>query len=203
MEQLFVLVLVGLFALAKWMMKGGEQFLEPAEKNVTTARPMPRGGSVTSSEEERMRKFLEALGVPPTVAPPRKINPRADAPSRPLAPVRPPPVLTPRIPRQTRRDQPRQPSRPTRRKIIPLPSSEPQRTEVFPTSPAQVIATMSAANASSTEFPTTEAAASMEKTTRESREDIRALLRNGRGLRDAVILREILGPPAGLSPARF
>jgi hypothetical protein len=179
-------------------MKGGEQFLEPPEKNEPTARPMPRRGSATNSEEERMRKFLEALGVPPTAMPPRKINPRTDVPARPLSPVRPPPVLLPRIPRQTPREQPRKATPRAIPEAAPALRSETRREE-FPILPSP----RTAVEPGTVEFPKTEEFASQEKTTRESREDVRALLRNGRGLRDAVILREILGPPPGLKPARF
>src|SRR5438067_12007559 len=42
------------------------------------------------SDEERIRKFLEALGQPPTTKPPPPIVPRTDIPPRPVAPVQPP-----------------------------------------------------------------------------------------------------------------
>src|SRR5438094_5958768 len=48
------------------------------------------------SDEQRIRKFLEALGQPPSSRPPPPVVPRTDIPPRPVAPVRPPPIPTAR-----------------------------------------------------------------------------------------------------------
>src|SRR5512133_1134315 len=42
------------------------------------------------TDAERIREFLEALGQPAGTAPPPKVQPRTQIPSRPLAPVQPP-----------------------------------------------------------------------------------------------------------------
>src|SRR6266436_5165844 len=49
----------------------------------------PRRARV-ESDEERIRKLLEALGQPPTSKPPPPVVPRTNIPPRPLAPVQPP-----------------------------------------------------------------------------------------------------------------
>src|SRR5213593_3449609 len=56
------------------------------------------------SDEQRIRKFLEALGQPPTSRPPPPVVPRTDIPVRPVAPVRPSPIPTVRniLTRKTR-----------------------------------------------------------------------------------------------------
>src|SRR6516225_8368223 len=60
-----------------------------------TRRPIQR--APRESDADRIRKFLEALGQPPSSTPPRPVVPRTDIPPRPLAPVQPPPVIMPRV----------------------------------------------------------------------------------------------------------
>src|SRR5437764_14328855 len=54
----------------------------------------PISGDADETDEQRIRKFLEALGQPTTSKPPAPVVPRTDIPPRPLAPVQPP---TPRL----------------------------------------------------------------------------------------------------------
>src|SRR6476661_11250498 len=56
-----------------------------------TLRPIQR--APRESDADRIRKFLEALGQPPSSTPPSPVLPRTDISPRPLAPVQPPPAL--------------------------------------------------------------------------------------------------------------
>src|SRR5580765_7950857 len=53
--------------------------------------PQPIQRAPRESDADRIRKFLEALGQPPSAPPPQPVLPRTDIPPRRLAPVQPPP----------------------------------------------------------------------------------------------------------------
>src|SRR3954467_6503599 len=63
----------------------------PSSPTPQTPRPIQRAPS--ESDADRIRKFLEALGQPPSSTPPSPVVPRTNVPPRPLAPVQPPPAL--------------------------------------------------------------------------------------------------------------
>src|SRR6058998_744727 len=76
------------------------------ESTSTREMPPPVLHPPTESDAERIRKFLEALGQPPTSRPPPPVVPRTDISPRPLAPVKPPiPQPSPPwiLPREERR----------------------------------------------------------------------------------------------------
>src|SRR2546421_3021466 len=71
----FLLLLV-LVALVRWLASKAKNENRPAQPP-PPSRPISRGGE-TQSEEERIRKFLEALGQPPGSTAP-KVAPRRRA----------------------------------------------------------------------------------------------------------------------------
>src|SRR6266571_606736 len=87
---LLLLALAGLFQLlGRAARKTSTDEEEPTPKPAPRmAKPIPRAPA--ESDEERIRKFLEALGQPATTRPPPPVAPRTHIPPRPLAPVRPP-----------------------------------------------------------------------------------------------------------------
>src|SRR6266513_6160771 len=87
---LLLLVLAGLFQL---LARAARKTSEDEEES--TPRPAPRmqkpiPRAPAESDQERIRKFLEALGQPPASTPPPPVVPRTNIPPRPLAPVQPP-----------------------------------------------------------------------------------------------------------------
>src|ERR1043166_3730535 len=66
-----------------------------------TPPPIPR--APTESNEEKIRKLLEALGQPPTSKPPAPVAPRTGIPPHPLAPVQPPISPLSQLSREKRR----------------------------------------------------------------------------------------------------
>ena len=168
-----------------------------------TPRPIQR--APRESDADRIRKFLEALGQPPTSTPPPPVAPRTDVPPRTLAPVQPPPVIPGawRLPRE-RREKPdvtqkespalEQPSR--LQQIVPRPVPPPAAPafEVHEALAVElqqppIIKTPVEAYAATTQAVAKRADFTM---------NIATLLVSKSGLREAILLREILGPPRGL-----
>ena len=149
-----------------------------------------------TSDTERIRKFLEALGQPTDSPPPPPVAPRTNVPARPLAPVTPPmPMVT--YPRKLKQPPPvpkiRLPepvATPAyQEKEFRLPPQEQsfevqerdQRPAPLPPALAPEVA-YAAAKKSEPKSPRPES-------------DLVQLLRSQSGLRNAIILREVFGPP--------
>jgi hypothetical protein len=195
LDNLLFLLLVAVAVLFQFLAKKAAKTGKDHTKRTSTSRtPTPRRRAPTESDEDRIHKLLEALGQPPTSRPPPPVVPRTDIPSRPLAPVQPP--ISPLS--QLRREKSR------KREIIPkeIPppptgrSAEkmvPRAFEVhqgpFPIAPPPIFKAPAQADAGVTR---TIAKAEVRRT------DVATLLASTSGLRHAIILREILGPPRGL-----
>jgi hypothetical protein len=193
---LLVAVAVLFQFLAKTVSKTGKDQTKrtstPIPRTPTPMRRAPR-----QSDEEQIRKLLEALGQPPSSRPPQPVVPRTDIPPRSLAPVQPP--LSPFS--QLRREKAR------KREVIPK-EIRPSRTSTG----EEKIAPPKITSAPAFEVhqgpspiappPAVGTVAGMTQTvvkTDESSIDITTLLASTSGLCNAIILREILGPPRGLS----
>jgi hypothetical protein len=179
-----LLVAVGIFfqLLAKAAGKTGKNQTRRTSTPVPrTPPPIPR--APTESNEEKIRKLLEALGQPPGSRPPPPVLPRTDIPPRPLAPV--PPPMSPLS--QLRREKSR------KREIKGIPPPQPL------TSAAKTVPTFEVHEGSSPieQAPTVKTATRAIAKIEEARIEIVTLLASKSGLRDAIILREILGPPRG------
>lgn len=195
LDSLLFLLLVAVAVLFQFLAKTAGKTGKDQTKSTPTPRtptPMPR--APTESEEDRIRKLLEALGQPPTSRPPPSVVPRTDIPPRPLAPVQPP--ISPFS--QLRREKSRK--REITRKEIPPPRTARGTEKVvsatfevhevpLPITPPPIFKAPA-----ETYLGVTPTIAKAEV----RRTDITTLLASTSGLRDAMILREILGPPRGL-----
>jgi hypothetical protein len=167
-----------------------------------TSRPIQRASR--ESDADRIRKFLEALGQPPSSTPPSPVLPRTNIPARPLGPVQPPPALPPvwRLPRQRaeKPDVSQRESTPIKQsgglqQILPpvVPASAAPTFEVqaaFPVGPQQPsVKTAVESDAAGSEIVAKRSG---------SKTDIATLLASTSSLRQAILIREILGPPRGL-----
>jgi hypothetical protein len=200
---LLLLALAGLFQLLgrvarKRSGEGEKQAPKPAPQAV---KPIPRVAK--ESDQERIRKFLEALGNPPASPPPPPVMPRTDIPPRPLAPVRPP--VEPLIPRWKLTPEERR-KRPYILKESSLPGSVTPAEQI--SAPAMAIAPAFEVHEGplpiepppviKTPMETYAAATSAVPKGADLKTDIAILLASKSGLRDAIILREIFGPPRSL-----
>src|SRR5436189_3713375 len=109
-ENLLFLLLIAAALLFQLLTRAASKASRNQREQTSTPSmpemPPPNRRASTKSDEERIRKFLEALGQPATTRPPPPVTPRTDIPPRPLAPVKPPislPQLPLFLPREERR----------------------------------------------------------------------------------------------------
>jgi hypothetical protein len=203
LENLLFLLLVAVAVLFQILAKAvgkasKDQTTRASPPDPGTPPPFPR--AATETGEEKIRKLLEALGHPLTSKPPPPVVPRTDIPPRPLAPVKPPIAPLWELTREERR----------KRKVIPKESPPPPpvrhveeivppkitvapafevHEEPLPVEEPAIIKTPVEAHAAATPPPGKGA---------DVKPDIAALLGSKSDLRNAIILREIFGPPRGL-----
>ena len=210
LDNLLFFLLIAVAALfqllSKTMGKAGksDSTETPSSPRPQTPRPIQR--APRESDADRIRKFLEALGQPPSSTPPSPLLPRIDLPPRPVAPVQPPPVLTPRwrLPRekqdkryvtQEENDQLEQSRRSPENVPPPIPISSTPAFEVHEALPAEV-------QQSSITQPAVETRAASKAFEVSKRADfkidIATLLASKSSLKEVILLREILGTPRGL-----
>ena len=190
-DNFLFLLLVVVAVLFQFLAKvAGKKNKDQTKRTSTPRTPAPSQRAPTGSDEDRIRKLMEALGQPPTARPPPPVVPRTDISPRPLAPVK-PPISQPPPPWRLPRKERGKPEAIAKEK-----SALPVITRVEKIIPPKITG--------SPAFEIQEAPEAYAATTRtiskteERRADIATLLTSTSGLRDAVILREILGPPRGL-----
>jgi hypothetical protein len=201
LDNLLFLLLVAVAVLFQFLAKiaaktGKDQTKRTATPIPRTPTPMRR--APTESDEDRIRKLLEALGQPPTSRPPPPVVPRTDIPPRPVARVQPP--ISPFS--QLRREKSRK--REITPKEIPPPRTVRDAEKMVPPTfelhegPLPIAPPIFKAPAEAYAGVTPTIAKAEERRT-----DIGTLLASTSGLRNAMILREILGPPRGLRGLEF
>ena len=100
LDNLLFFLLIAVAALFQLLSKTISK-AKKSDSNETSSSPEPQTPrpiqrAPRESDADRIRKFLEALGQPPSSTPPQPVLPRTNIPPRPLAPVQPPPAL-PRV----------------------------------------------------------------------------------------------------------
>jgi len=179
MEQLIVFIVVGVIAFFNWLIKKGAK----GGSTGGALPPFPRGQiprqaqtQTSQSEEERLRKFMEALGVPNVATPPKKIT------------------RSPQIPQQPR-------IQPPFKKEFPKPVVSPTVSTPPPVPVAQVVepapSTWETSAPATPDVPIVDIQVPVGSVSSNA-VDFKSLLRSPSSLRTAVILKEILGPPKSL-----
>ena len=209
LDNLLFFLLIAVAALFQLLSKTISK-AKKSDSNETSSSPEPQTPrpiqrAPRESDADRIRKFLEALGQPPSSTPPQPVLPRTDIPPRPLAPVQPPPALSRvwRLPRE-RAEKPDVSERESRpyeqpshlQEIAPPPVTAPVAAtfevhEALPVEPQQpsIIKTPVESDATASQVVAKRAG---------SKRDIATLLGSKSSLREAILIREILGPPRGL-----
>jgi len=209
LDNLLFFLLIAVAALfqllSKTISKAGKSDSNETSSLPKPQTPRPIQRAPRESDADRIRKFLEALGQPPTSTPPPPVAPRTDVPPRPLAPVQPPPVIPGRwrLPREQREKSDvsqresapfEQPSR--LQQIVPPPEPPPAAPafEVHEAVPVElqqppIIRPPAEAYAAATQAVAKRA---------DSKMNIATLLASKSSLRELILLREILGQPRGL-----
>jgi hypothetical protein len=196
-DTIIFFVLAALALIFKWLTSKGS---DDAEEPKPDAPNEPIQRAPPQTEEERVRRFLEALGVPPGTQPPPPVRNRTVTP-HPVA------TSTPQTPPRKIRRSWAQPLPPvvTTPEDIPLPplATAPPPEPVFivqtQPAPATVVPPPLPAEVSARPFagPVVRKAAPARTPPMTS---LRATLRSRERIRQAIILREVLGPPRGLEP---
>jgi hypothetical protein len=174
------LLIIAAVALIRWLIQKGKADAQDTQSPPVPppGRPITRGGE-TQTEEERIRKFLEALGqpagsAPPKVAPRRRaVQPKIFSPLPPLT-TAPPPLPEP----------------PQLRTATPPPPPLPVQLPIKRSTTGLDFEVREVARQTSSEpLP-------------ETRYSTAARIKLGtpQDLRTAIVLREIFGPPRSLQP---
>jgi hypothetical protein len=174
-----VLLLIAFVTLVRWLISRAKSKAQAGQSPMAPppAQPIARGGE-TQSEEERIRKFLEALGQPAGSAPPPKVIPRR-------------PPITPRI----------FPTLPPLKTVPPpLPAEEAPAFVVPPLLPAQSAAPARADIDYQVQDFARQTSSGPAPKTRAPSGLARVKLGTPKDLRTAIVLREIFGPPRSLQP---
>jgi hypothetical protein len=208
LDNLLFFLLIAVAALFQLLSKTISK-AKKSDSNETSSSPRPQTPrpiqrAPRESDSDRIRKFLEALGQPPSSIPPSPVLPRTDIPPRRLAPVQPPPVIPGvwRLPReraekpdvsQTESTRIEQPGRLQQTVPPPVPAPAAATFEVHEALPVEpqpsIIKTPVESDATASQVVAKRAG---------SKRDIATLLGSKSSLREAILIREILGPPRGL-----
>jgi len=189
-DTLIFLVLAGLALIFRWLTSHASDESEKSEPppNETTAPRRPPA----QTDEERVRRFLEALGVPQGTRPPPPVRPRK--------------VVTPTVRKVVTPTQPATKPKVKRSLLQPLPPLVTTPADVpapaRSVTPPPIVVTVEAPPA--VEFPRSVSSAIQPVQPIPARPlaitSLHALLHSRASLRQAIILREVLGPPRAFQP---
>jgi hypothetical protein len=186
-----ILIVVVAASILRWLWQKSQAEKTNAEKPAVPDEPVPRAEAQT--EEERIRRFMEALGQPVSSRPPPPVAPRTSAPHRTVLPP-PPPMRSP-LPALRTVPPAMPPPLPPSISGVPQPRQLPRR--IFQPSPVKD---------PGFEVRDLDAASLQDPSRDESRASVKpqesflSKLTSREGLRSAIVLREIFGPPRSLQP---
>lgn len=199
---MFIVILIfGGVVVLNWALKGGASKLKDLTEKINGPQGQPPGRDADDSEAERTRKFFEALGLPPGSIPPVRTPRPAQPLTLPARPIMPPQPAVIRKKQRPRTVGPRSMPVPAR----PAAQIRATPTILRPESAAREAALPLASEAAAAVaasgraiWQTPSAGTTVVPSTASARDELFSLLRSPAQVRNALVLREILGPPRGL-----
>lgn len=201
LDGLLFILLVAVAGFLRLLAKKAGETTNPDPPSTTPPRPrvyQPRPPRTADTDEERIRRFMEALGQPPSSKPPEPVTQRPSY-QKPiviqhLPPFRPPfPPLTTRPPAEILQPGPVPPPvavAPVEDQPVRPAVAEAAVFEIQKGTGAEETAAVATVT-SGPELPAVEVSIG---------ESIMSWLRSPADVRKAIVLREILGAPRGLQP---
>jgi hypothetical protein len=172
------IILIALaFGFLRWLSQKGEAVKEERSEKPADETPLNTRGDEAQTEEERIRRFLEALGQPAGAKPPPKVTPKREIRPR-VFPTLPPLKTAP----------------------PPLPAAATFVEQVAPVSPVIARRVFTPAPVQEAGFEVRDFGMPALSDVPADRRALRSTLATSQGLRDAIILREIFGPPRSMQP---
>jgi len=210
-----IIAVIRAFASAKSSSTGSPS-VPPNPRPTVTPGTTNRGpGEPGETAAERQRRFMEAIGLPPDSSPPTPVRPRTSLNPPPLMPVNFPPgqIVTPgrlkRVPTTSAPPARQGSPQPAIRRVAPVaPGQDPAKVAAAAAQAAVVAAATaqagqaaqaaaaqaySASRASAVKAPVAPAVVPSSAAS-----GLMERLRDPASIRQAIILREILGPPKAL-----
>lgn len=189
MDTILFVLLIGAAAFLRWFSQRGERKQEQRPQAPRTNVPPARSDS--TSDEERVRRFLEALGQPPGSQPPQQVQPR-------------------RVAQVSQPAQPKQGARP--RRDVFLPTLPPLKTapsdlppQAAPAATTTTTVTSTIVRPAKVTRPTAVPMSQLpsEPVRLSAASTLQDRLHDPTSIRQAIILREILDPPRAFRPLEF
>jgi hypothetical protein len=201
---LFLLFVAGAFLFqlltraASKTSKNADESQRRSPSRPQTPPPIPRAPAET--DEERIRKFLEALGQPTTSKPPPPVTSRPTY-QKPIVLPHVGPFASPLPPLTTRPpDLPRKIGLPGQ--LTPTDKAKTSTSKIAEPSTFEAYEGPPSESPPAIEVPAEAYAIAARPVLKpeQSKTDIAVLLTSTSGLRNAIILREVFGPPRSLQP---
>ncbi|MEY2564576.1 MAG: hypothetical protein QOH88_2769 [Verrucomicrobiota bacterium] len=177
LDHPWIILIAVAFGFLRWLSQKAEAAKPTDSAMPDDETPPSTRGSESQTEEERIRRFLEALGQPGGTKPPPKVTPKREVRPRIFPTLPPLKTAPPPLPQATTfREETRAPA-----PVIPR--------RVFTPAPVQEAG-----------FEVRDFALPLATDLPADRQALRSRLATSEGLRDAIVLREIFGPPRSMQP---
>lgn len=195
--QVIVILVVAVLGFLNWLGNKLKEASQPTPPSVPrTTADTPRREVAADSEEERMRRFMEALGLPSGETPIPRSPIRPTPAPRPVVVTAPPPL--PAVPRPRVNPPPPEPRSFDELPAPSLPAAQISVPELVTPEVHEYQTVSSRVSATHGREAATLVLAQAVSPGAPLRDFIRASLASPRQLRSAFVLREVLGPPVAL-----